>query len=152
MSEVTNTTFEVRLDVIDSESAIATEQGAMYLVNDELKVVDSLGARKVILSKPQTVTSSATVTATYLNDIVVVTAQAAGLTLANPSGTFAEGQNLTYRIKDNGTQRAITFGNKFRAIGVTLPSNTTVSKITYLRCVYNSTDDKFDVILVTTEA
>lgn len=100
----------------------------------------------------QSVTSSATVTAASTNDLVKITAQAAGLTLANPTGTFAEGQALIYRIKDNGTARSIAFGTKFRALGVTLPTTTTISKTTYVGCIYNSTDDKFDVIASLTEA
>jgi len=100
----------------------------------------------------QSVTSSATVTATSTNDLVKITAQAAGLTLANPTGTFAEGQALIFRIKDNGTARSISFDTKFRAVGVTLPTTTTISKTTYVGCIYNSTDDKFDVIASLTEA
>jgi hypothetical protein len=96
--------------------------------------------------------SAATVTATSLNDLVKITAQAAALTLANPTGTFAEGQALIFRIKDNGTARAITFGANFRAVGVTLPTTTTISKTTYVGCIYNSTDDKFDVIASLTQA
>lgn len=100
----------------------------------------------------QTVTSSATVTATDSNDLVTITAQAEALTLANPTGTPTEGQPLMFRIKDNGTARAITYGAQFRAIGVTLPTTTTISKTTYLGCVYNSTDTKWDVVGVNTEA
>lgn len=100
----------------------------------------------------QTVTSSATVTATDSNDLVTITAQAEDLTLANPTGTPTEGQPLMFRIKDNGTARAITYGSQFRAIGVTLPTTTTISKTTYLGCVYNSTDTKWDVVGVNTEA
>jgi len=100
----------------------------------------------------QTVTSSATVTATDSNDLVTITAQAEALTLEDPTGTPTEGQPLMFRIKDNGTARAITYGAQFRAIGVTLPTTTTISKITYLGCVYNSTDTKWDVVGVNTEA
>ena len=81
-----------------------------------------------------------------------ITAQAEALILANPTGTFTEGQALLFRIKDNGTARAITYGAKFRALGVTLPTTTTLSKTTYLGIVYNATDDKFDVLGVNTEA
>ena len=112
----------------------------------------SLWKAKKIVPSVQSVTSSATVTATSTNDLVKITAQAAGLTLANPTGTFAEGQALIYRIKDNGTARSITFGTKFRALGVTLPTTTTISKTTYVGCIYNSTDDKFDVVASLTEA
>ena len=100
----------------------------------------------------QTVTSSATVTAVSTNDIVTITAQAAGLTLANPTGAFVEGQSLIIRIKDNGTARSIAYGTNFRAIGVTAPTTTVANKTTYIGCIYNSTDTKFDIIGVCTEA
>jgi hypothetical protein len=100
----------------------------------------------------QTVASSATVTATSTNDLVKITAQAVGLTLANPTGTFAEGQSLIIRIKDNGTARTIAYGANFRAIGVTAPTTTVANKTTYIGCIYNSTDTKFDIIGVCTEA
>ena len=100
----------------------------------------------------QSVTSSATVTPTSTNDLVKITAQAVGLTLANPTGTFDEGKDLIIRIKDNGTARSIAYGAKYRAIGVTLPTTTVLSKTTYLGIIYNSTDDTFDVIGVTTQA
>jgi nitrogen fixation protein len=100
----------------------------------------------------QSVTSAATVTPTNLNDLVKITAQAAALVLANPTGTWDEGQPLMIRIKDNGTARAITFDTNYRAIGVTLPTTTVLSKTTYLGLIYNATDDFFDVIGVTTQA
>lgn len=105
-----------------------------------------------MIPRVQTVTSSATVTPTSANDIVTITAQAVGLTLANPTGTFAEGQSLIIRIKDNGTARTIAYGANFRAIGVTAPTTTVANKTTYIGCIYNSTDTKFDIIGVCTEA
>lgn len=94
----------------------------------------------------QTVTSSATVTPVSTNDIVTITAQAVGLTLANPTGTFVEGQALMIRIKDNGTARTIAFGTNYRAIGITLPTTTIVSKVMYLGVIYNAQDSKWDVL------
>ena len=94
----------------------------------------------------QTVASSATVTPVSTNDLVTITAQAAGLTLANPTGTFVEGQALMIRIKDNGTARAITFDTNYRAIGITLPTTTVISKTMYLGIIYNSTDAKWDIL------
>ena len=115
-------------------------------------VTKSVTGADIINPRVQSVASAATVTATSLNDFVKITAQAAALTLANPTGTFAEGQALIFRIKDNGTARAITFGANFRAVGVTLPTTTTISKTTYVGCIYNSTDTKFDVIASLTQA
>ena len=100
----------------------------------------------------QTVASSATVTPTATNDLVTITAQAVGLTLANPTGSFAEGQALMVRIKDNGTARTIAFGTNYRGIGITLPSTTVINKTLYLGIIYNSTDGKFDVLGLNQEA
>ena len=100
----------------------------------------------------QTTASAATVTPVNTNDLVTITAQAAALALANPTGTWDEGQPLMIRIKDNGTARAITYDTNYRAIGVTLPTTTVISKTTYLGLIYNSTDTKWDVIGVTTQA
>lgn len=100
----------------------------------------------------QSVTSAATVTPTTLNDEVVITAQAVALALANPTGTALQGQSLIIRIKDNGTARAITYDTQYRAIGVTLPSTTVISKTLYLGFIYNSTDTKWDCIGVSQQA
>jgi len=110
--------------------------------------------QKIYVDTPklQTVTSSATVTPVSTNDIVTITAQATGLTLSNPTGTFKEGQALMIRIKDNGTARSITFGSNYRAIGVTLPTTTVISKTLYLGIIYNSTDAKWDVLGINQEA
>jgi hypothetical protein len=117
-------------------------------VGKVLKCVDTDGKANwgYITPTVQTVTSSATVTPVSTNDLVIITAQATGLTLANPTGTFVEGQSLMIRIKDNGTARAITFGADYRAIGITLPSTTVISKTLYLGIIYNSTDGKFDIL------
>jgi len=97
-------------------------------------------------ARVQSITSSATVTPTSTNDLVKITAQATGLTLANPTGTFTEGQALMIRIKDNGTARGITFDTNYRAIGITLPTTTVISKTMYLGIIYNSTDAKWDIV------
>jgi hypothetical protein len=110
------------------------------------------GDQTFLNARVQTVISSATVTAVNTNDLVTITAQAVGLTLANPTGTFSEGQSLILRIKDNGTPQTIGYGVNFRAIGVTAPTTTVANKTTYIGCIYNSTDTKFDIIGTCTEA
>ena len=106
----------------------------------------------VLTPEVQTVTSSATVTPTSTNDLVIITAQAAGLTIANPTGTMTEGQALMIRIKDNGTARSIAYGTNYRALGITLPTTTVISKTLYLGCIWNATDTKFDVVGLNQEA
>jgi hypothetical protein len=123
-------------DYVDTATGIK-----YYQVSDGVWVTSSQLNPRV-----QTVTSSATVTPTSTNDLVIITAQAAALTLANPTGTFAEGQALMIRIKDNGSARAITFDTNYRAIGITLPTTTVISKTMYLGIIYNSTDSKWDIV------
>ena len=100
----------------------------------------------------QSVTSSATVTPTFSDDIVLITAQAAALTLANPTGTAINNLGMVIRIKDNGTARAITYGAHYRAMGVTMPTTTVLSKTLYLAMIYNATDTRWDVLAVGQEA
>jgi hypothetical protein len=76
-------------------------------------------------------------------------------TLAVPSGTPIDGQRLILRLRDDGTARALTWtttSGGYRVIGTTLPSTTTISKLLYVGCVYNSTDSFWDVVAVTTQA
>jgi hypothetical protein len=78
-----------------------------------------------------------------------------GITIAVPSGTPVDGQKLMIRLEDNGTARAITWTTSaggFRAIGITLPTTTVATKITYVGCVYNSTDSFWDAVATVTEA
>jgi len=136
---------------------IADSSNKRYVTDANLTVIGNTsgtntGDQTFFNPRVQTVSSSATVTAVSTNDIVTITAQAEGLTLANPTGTFSEGQSLIFRIKDNATARTITYGANFRAIGVTAPTTTVISKTTYIGCIYNSTDTKFDIIGVCTEA
>jgi hypothetical protein len=77
------------------------------------------------------------------------------VTLAAPSGTPIDGQRLILRLRDDGTARALTWtttSGGYRVIGTTLPSTTTISKLLYVGCVYNSTDSFWDVVAVTTQA
>lgn len=114
------------------------------------KAVKSSGRK--LTPNVQTVVSAATVTPTFANDLVKVTAQGVALALANPSGTAIPGHGIVIRLKDNGTARAITYGTKYRALGITLPTTTVASKTTYLGMIYNSDDDMWDVVATGTQA
>jgi hypothetical protein len=132
------------VNTAERKSAQANSPSEVYTIEE----ISELAKIPVV----QSVVSAATVTPVATNDIVVITAQAAGLTLANPTGVWVQGQALMIRIKDNGSARTIAYDTKYRAIGVTLPTTTTASKTTYLGVIYNATDDKFDIMGVTTEA
>ena len=106
----------------------------------------------VYTPRKQSVASAASIFPTFSNDIVDITAIAQAFKLENPTGTAIDGMPMLIRIKDDGTSRTIMYATKYRAIGVTLPTTTVLSKTTYLGIIYNSTDDTFDVIGVTTQA
>lgn len=133
-------------DVADSTGRrYQTENQNTY--NDATSSIQNqIDTKAPIIPRLQNVTSSATVTPTSLNDLVTITAQAVGLTIANPTGTMTEGQALMIRIKDNGTARSIAFGTNYRALGITLPTTTVISKTMYLGLIWNNTDTKFDVV------
>lgn len=86
------------------------------------------------------------------SDVYAYTALAAGLTINAPTGTPVDGDKLMFRILDNGTSRALTWNGTYTVIGVTLPTATTASKTTYVGCIYNANNTRWDVIAVTTQA
>lgn len=111
---------------------------------------------KTITPRIQTVASAATITPTGdTADEYTVTALAVPATVAAPSGTPADGQRLILRFKDNGTARALTWtttSGAYRAVGITLPTTTVLSKVTYVGCIYNAQDSYWDAIATVTQA
>ena len=104
---------------------------------------------------PRTLSTASTATLTpdiSLYDQNNLTAQAVPLTVAAPIGTPVNGNKLLIRILDNGTARAITWNATYTVIGTTLPTTTTASKMLYVGCIYNSTNLRWDVVAVTTQA
>lgn len=85
-------------------------------------------------------------------DIYAYTALAANLTINAPTGTPVDGNKLMFRILDNGTSRTLTWNATYTVIGVTLPTATTINKTTYVGCIYNAANTRWDVIAVTTQA
>lgn len=85
-------------------------------------------------------------------DMIVITAQDAGITFANPTGSPSEGKRLLVRIKDDSTPRAIAFGSEFRATTIALPTTTTASKWLYMGFMRNDTDSKWDLVASTVTA
>jgi hypothetical protein len=86
------------------------------------------------------------------SDVYAYTALAAGLTINAPTGTPLDGDKLIFRLLDNGTSRSLTWNATYTIIGVTLPTATTISKTTYVGCIYNANNTRWDVIAVTTQA
>ena len=119
----------------------------------------SSGGGITLALKPRTTNASATSGSITPNSDTTDLFEAEGLTgaitLAAPSGTPVEGQKLLIRLKDNGTARGITWttsSGAYRAVGITLPTTTVISKVTYVGCVYNGTDLFWDAVATVTQA
>lgn len=80
------------------------------------------------------------------------TALAANLTIDPPTGTPVDGNKLIFRILDDGTSRSLSWNAAYTVIGTTLPTTTTINKMLYVGCIYNSTNTRWDVVAVTTQA
>lgn len=76
------------------------------------------------------------------------TAATFAFTVSAPSGTPVNNNRVTFRFRDNGTARAITWDVIFRASsdGPALPTTTIVNKTMYLEFIYNSTAAKWDLL------
>lgn len=96
-----------------------------------------------------TVTSSGTPTPSSESvSHYTITALAANATFGVPAGTPTDGQRLLVRILDDGTTRTLSWNAIYRAVGVTLPTATTVNKTLYVGMMYNSASSTWDVLAV----
>ena len=110
---------------------------------------------KRITKRVTTITSHATPTVNSDNcDVVTITAQAEAITsmTTNLSGTPTNFQTLIYRILDDGTGRAITWGASFVAKGVALPTTTTASKLLTVGLIYDTVAATWGCVASATEA
>jgi hypothetical protein len=85
-------------------------------------------------------------------DIYVINGLTSGsLTFGSPTGNPVDGDRLIFRILDNGTTKTLSWNATFTPIGVALPSSTTASKTTYVGCIYNANNTRWDVIAASTQ-
>ena len=109
-----------------------------------------------IISRTSTTTNASSITINSdTTDFYEVTALAVPLTINIPTGSPNDGQKLLIKLKDSGSAQTLTWNTSsggFRIVGTTLPTTTTASKITYVGAIYNTADNFWDVIAVTTQA
>jgi hypothetical protein len=110
---------------------------------------------KRIPPRVTTITSSGTPTVNSDNcDMVTITAQAEAITsmTTNLTGTPNNGEMLLFRIKDDGTARAIAWGASFEAMGAALPTTTVLSKVLHALFIWDSVDSKWGCLSTSQEA
>ena len=104
---------------------------------------------KRITARVATFTSDATPDVNSDNyDAVTITALAVAITDVNITGTETNFQKLIFRIKDNGTARAIAWGDDFEDAGVALPTTTVISKLLTVGFIYDSVSAKWGCVAV----
>lgn len=82
-------------------------------------------------------------------DMLDITALAAAATVGAPIGTLTNGRRLQYRIKDNGTARALAWNTVFNASSdLPLPTSTVAGKGLLVGFIYNSNTAKWDLAAV----
>lgn len=137
----------------DSATKVATQQSIKAYVDAIASDTLTL-TNKRITKRVTTITSHATPTVNTDNcDVVTITAQAEAITsmTTNLSGTPTNFQTLIFRILDDGTGRAITWGATFQAMGIDLPTTTTSSKVLTVGFLYDTVDSKWGCVAVAEE-
>lgn len=149
--QVTNA-IVVSQDVMDPKMtpeyiALFNADGTPFDTSQDTEV-DTL-SNKRITPRVLTIVSSATPTVNSdLYDDVSITAQAAAITsmTSGLTGTPTDFDKLIFRIKDNGTNRAITWGAKFEPRGVALPTTTAAGKVLRVTFEYDTVSAKWGCI------
>lgn len=96
---------------------------------------------KRVTSRVVTVTQSATPAINTDNtDVASITGLAQAITsmTTNLSGTPADGDTLLIRLTDDGTGRAISWGAKFEASTIELPTTTVASTMLAVQFIWNT--------------
>lgn len=85
---------------------------------------------------------------TPASQVYRVTALGASATIQAPSYAPQDGMTGELRIVDNGTSRTLTWAAGWKAIGITLPTSTTVGQFMYISYEYSASDSKWHVLSV----
>ena len=131
-----------------SADVITGTDNTKYLTSS---VIEGIVAKYQNISTTSS-TSLTTNVANYRDTFHSITALAAAMTINAPTGTPLNGTKLWYRIKDNGTARALTWNAAFVNRGGVLPTTTTISKVLNVGLIYNTVTATWDCVAVTLEA
>lgn len=132
--------LKTEIEVLDADRGDLLDNGVTATV--AAQAVTPNPRRVVTHADLATVTPDADTT-----DIVLVPALSQGVTIANPTGTPVDGQQLMVRMKSASTQ-TVSWGNKFRASTDVALLTDTVSGAKWNRAIFewNAADSKWDAL------
>jgi len=133
------------LDVTFDDDGTVSSAGAT-------QVATALGGKQIRLKPRLSVTASTATLAPNIDNFNYyrLSAQAAALSISNPTGTPNDGDGLLLELQDNGTTRAITWGADYAVdsiYGLTLPTTTVAGKTHFITFVYNLALTKWVAVL-----
>ena len=139
ISKATGSELDTATNDVKFATALALAN-SKYFKSDETETLTN----KRITKRVKTFTSDATPDIDSDDyDAVTITALAVAITDVNVTGTPTNFQHLMFRIKDNGTLRAIAWGSDFEAGGVALPTTSVAGKTLLVGFIYDSVDNKW---------
>lgn len=74
-----------------------------------------------------------------------ISALSSSLNIANPTVQFSDFDAFIIRVTDNGTSRALTYGDMYVALDTALPSATTIGKTLIYGCIYDTASNKINI-------
>lgn len=143
-----------KISEFDAISTLDVNNDVFPLVDATDNTTKKSTVKLMTSPRATTIVSDATPTVNTDNcDYVDITALAAAITsmTTNLSGSPVDMQRLIYRIKDDGTARAITWGASFAARGIALPTTTVASKYLLVGFLYNATTSTWDCVAASQE-
>ena len=127
------------VDVVGSGTAVITFPSVTSTLFGK-DTTDTL-TNKRTTKRVSTTTSTTTLTPSPANyDVYTLTAQAADLTIANPTGTPVLGDTIAIYVTDDATARGISFGTYYKGFGAALPTTTTSGKTLLITAQYYDTN------------
>lgn len=116
-------------------------------------VIGPKGEPGATVMRVQSITSAASVTPDAdIADLVDITALSVATAIATPSGAPQNGARLMFRIKDDGSSRALSWSGAYVSGGLPLPSATVPGKHMHLGFLFNSNTLKWMLIASLNEA
>ena len=133
-----------------STQAVSDSTSISTAVSSCLSTAESYALSAVLTTA--SITTSNSITGTVGQTQYELTSLSTAVSIAAPTGSPVDGQQIIYRIKDGGAGpfaiTMLTTAGNFRAVGVTLPTTTVGSKVLYIGCIYNGQDSLWDVVAV----